>query len=632
MKEACMNQPRHAALLLLVLILGSLVPTSWYGATPTAKALTPLAAPPTPVRKTVQSVTYPQLPGLALSLAVAPTAVAVGDTATITVVVTNRAPHAANDIVIELPLPHGVVALPDPARVSATAGWRWTASRLASGERLEVSAAVRVAQRPTTGALLARASVMAHGLTEPVTAGGGALVRDPNAGPTTTTFVPGTPAVLRSRDGQVEVRLPAKAAAHDLTLTHGASPTAKLPPLPGHAPGFGAFSLTATDQRGQDVHQFAAPLTIAVQYTPEQVQALGIQEDNLQLFWFDEQRRAWVVVPTRVDRATHTALATVDHFSTFNLSDGSSPSAAYIPSLQGFQVGLYTGAASKTIPMEVPAGPNGLKPTLDLSYSSAATDGPGGTRQHSQAGWVGKGWSFDPGGAVARNKSTGSSDQHWDHFTLVFGGRSFDVARGAPKDGSYTNYDIANWTWHTVDENFTRVEVQNVSGSYRWSAWTKDGTRYEFQQALAQRLYHTGAREEYKWLLTRVVDTHGNVINYAYHLGIEVDSSENLHPTYHLKTIEWGYDGTTPSTGTARYRVEFDVSSRWASPTESVDLKWEYPGYPTANARWEKITPHEAYRLNKVNVFSQPAGAISPLLVRQYVLSYAPPRRVCKPM
>ncbi len=81
-------------------------------------------------------------------------------------------------------------------------------------------------------------------------------------------------------------------------------------------------------------------------------------------------------------------------FSIFFLSDGSSPSEAFLPSLQGFQASLYTGAASFSYPIAVPKGPGGLAPNLTLSYSSAAYDGKGGIRNKQQAVWVGRGGAW----------------------------------------------------------------------------------------------------------------------------------------------------------------------------------------------------------------------------------------------
>src|SRR5262249_27058992 len=249
-------------------------------------------------------------------------------------------------------------------------------------------------------ALLLRAQAIARGLTLPVRAMGGAIVVDRAPDEVTARFSPGASARLRSRDGRVRVDFPAHAATRALTLRYRSTPlagTASPPNVAGGKWALGAFSLDATDDTGQAVHRFDAPVTIAVGYTPEQLQARGIDAPDLTLFWFNEAIHDWQVVPTSVDPVAQTAAAIVDHFSDYTLGDGSSPSEAFIPSLQGFQVSTLTGAASYSYPIAVPPGPSGLKPSLTMSYSSAATDGVVGQREKRQAGWVGEGWSLDTG-------------------------------------------------------------------------------------------------------------------------------------------------------------------------------------------------------------------------------------------
>ncbi|MCG8348250.1 MAG: hypothetical protein MI924_10780, partial [Chloroflexales bacterium] len=207
-------------------------------------------------------------------------------------------------------------------------------------------------------------------------------------GPGTTTggtateviFTPGTPVTLRSPGGRIEVQIPAHASDRVLRLRHRfpaaqepllrATGAPALPPIAGLKRGFGAFYLDAVDDQGQAVHQFATPLTFVAHYTPQQLDALGIAPADLQFFWFDPDQRVaradgseiigqWTPLPTVVDPEARTATVQVDHFSAFQLSDGSSPSDAYLPSLQGWQVSAFTGAASFRYPLELPAGPNG---------------------------------------------------------------------------------------------------------------------------------------------------------------------------------------------------------------------------------------------------------------------------------
>jgi len=54
-------------------------------------------------------------------------------------------------------------------------------------------------------------------------------------------------------------------------------------------------------------------------------------------------------------------------------------------------VALFSGAATAEIPLELPAGRNGLQPDLRLSYNSRRVDGLLGWSQD----WVGTGWSIE---------------------------------------------------------------------------------------------------------------------------------------------------------------------------------------------------------------------------------------------
>jgi RHS repeat-associated protein/uncharacterized repeat protein (TIGR01451 family) len=618
-----MSRARRSSLLLLVLILFTLLPSS----TPAASATRGMQttnhqeAPPA-FRPTLETPSYPRRPGFALTVTAAPETVTLGDTATITLTLTNRAPHPAEHVVMTLPLPNGMAPLPGDGFVSATTGWRWFFDRLDGQATVTKQAQVRVIQMPHGGALLGQAQAMARDLPEPARAVGGVRVMEREVTPATTRFTPGRPAQIQSADGHVTVHFPAQAADRALTLRASRLPQAReaLPTSrPGWKRGWGTVFLTATDDAGEDVHHFAEPVTITLHYTPEELQALDTTEADLTIFWFDETEQRWMPQPTRLDPQTLTASTTVDHFSAYQLSDGSSSSAAYIPSLQGFQVSSFTGAASYSIPIEVPAGAGGLKPSVELSYSSATSDGTSGARDKWQASWVGKGWTLDPAGSVSVNKSLVGDG--WNHYSFVFGGRSFDAVRGQllpPYTDYFNDRNPAHWSWHAADENFTKVRAEDLgNGSYRWLAWDKGGTRYSFTTPLTT--HDSQQSYVYKWLLTEVTDVHGNRIVYDYH----IDTDVSYQPTAYLSAIHWGFDGTTPGTGTARYKIAFQASPRWAWPTEGVDLQWEYPTCATCGTYWSRFTAHEAYRLNAINVLSMQPGAAGYELVRQYRLGYA---------
>ena len=287
--------------------------------------------------------------------------------------------------------------------------------------------------------------------------------------PTPTRFAPGVPTLLRSPRGRVEVQIPAAAASQPLSVRYRLADEVavdlrvahpRIPPvLANGRRGFGTFHLDATDDQGHPVHQFAAPLTIVAHYTPEQLRVLGMNPGILTLFWFDPARtetRAdgtlitglWVPLPSTIDAAAQTVTASVDHFSAFQLGNGLSPSSAFIPSLAGWQVSTFTGAATYSYPMDVPAGPGGLKPNVVLNYSSDTNDGPAGSSDYQQASWVGRDWNLEAGGSIALSKSP--CCRSWDHFVLTAMGRSFTMVRGNALSGAAndltTTYGLARGT------------------------------------------------------------------------------------------------------------------------------------------------------------------------------------------
>jgi RHS repeat-associated protein len=569
----------------------------------------PVMPPPS---ATLLDVADPDLPSLTLRLAVAPDPVPVGASAVFTLTLSNQADNAAEDVVVSVPTPDGALALSGPTIGTPATGWEWDVGTLAAQSSIALTASLSLQSMPSGKALLFHAQASADGLNAPIHEDRGALAYDPAFGPASAVYTPSATTVLTSTDGAITIQAPPAAATMPLTLTINTTPpsgTAQVTATANFQQGFGTFHLDATDSSGAAVSQFSQPLTLTMRYTPEQLTARGLAESDLTLFWFDPTETvtqtddtvtygAWQTVPIAVDPATRTATALIDHFSNFQLSDGSSPSDAFLPSVQGFQVSSFTGAASYSYPIEVPAGPAGIKPSVELSYSSAATDGDGGKRVRQQASWVGKGWSLDTG-AIARNKLPNGDAT----YSLSMGGQSYTLTRGDPLSGSpYSTNHLMGWDWTTTDDAFVRVRATSDNG---WAAWTKDGTRYDFTTTARWGWGTSGQPtfETYKWLLTTVTDTHSNTINYTY------NRRQNTSGGFGAVDVD-----TWPSTITwagGKYRVTFGTSDR------SSDTQYEgAPNqYPNSNA-----APHETQQLNNIKVESNPAGSWQ--LIRQYNLIY----------
>jgi RHS repeat-associated protein len=275
-------------------------------------------------------------------------------------------------------------------------------------------------------------------------------------------------------------------------------------PLIGSAPYFLGgmpFEILAEDaDTKQVVRQFSQPLTIEVEYDDHMIQG---EESDLSLFYFDEELQTWIPLQTMVDLEGNRLIAFTDHLTLYDFK-AQNWEAARLPTLSNFQVSSFTGAATYSLPIELPPGPGGLQPSLTLSYNSQVVDS---ASSRSQASWVGMGWSLETG-YIQRNmhgtndffgasfESTTGIDIDYkagysnfngsdgdDTFSLVVNGQSWLLARVADTDGDPNTID-----YRTTDESFWRIRRYhshgNVGGytgdtSY-WVAWDKSGNQYYF--------------------------------------------------------------------------------------------------------------------------------------------------------
>lgn len=629
--------------------------------TGTATPVVPLGQPPVPILPTPDP-TNPH-PYLAISTKTDSQTVTVGSTFTATIVIENQSPTPAVNLMARLPLPAGVQpANPGQGGTIGSDDLSWQWASLGAYENVAVTAALRLTTPQPGGAVLLRAQITATNVEGPLTSTGGALVVDASQDATSASYAPGTETLLRNGDNSILVKVPSNAHKRQLTLRHSKKPKAgsadkEVTQRAGFKQGFEPFYLNATDDTGNDVHQFDADLTLELRYTPEQLEALGIDDEDLTLLWFDPDaadadnesstgkgsKGKWVSIATNIDPENHTATAKIDHFSLLQLADGASPSEAYLPSLQGWQVGLYTGNVSYQYPIDVPAGPGGTKPGVSLSYNSTSSDGKSGMRPKQQSGWVGKDWSLDTGYIALNRHAFDTAASRY--YSLVFDGRSYDLVRGATRNGGGSLTDPTKWEWYTTDESFIRVRAEyapalagrggsNGNGGaqrYKWQIWMPNGTRYDFEEDAWQGFQDCSNAaysfiETYKWYLTRVEDTHGNRITYNYwrnqknsQLFLSACGNQpiNLYPDYSVwpTSITWG-SNINVAGSTDRYKVEFGVSalpSRLGLEYESADTSVIIGGSIRA--------PHETKRLDSISVYSMQAATWE--LVRKYNLGYA---------
>src|SRR2546423_824199 len=123
---------RHVAHLLVLAFLLNAFPAARLLAAPSALPAILIGDSPPATVLTVPPVTDPHLPSLSLDLTVAPDPLPIGDTATISLTLSNSAPDPAQDLVVTLPTPDGALALNGSATISPVAGWQWNLATLAA--------------------------------------------------------------------------------------------------------------------------------------------------------------------------------------------------------------------------------------------------------------------------------------------------------------------------------------------------------------------------------------------------------------------------------------------------------------------------------------------------------------------
>ena len=210
--------------------------------------------------------------------------------------------------------------------------------------------------------------------------------------------------------------------------------------------------------------------------------------------------------------------------------NGVAPQAISLPSgpgsIQGlgesFQPQLNTGGAGHAIPLPLPAGTAGHTPQVKLAYDSGSPNGP-----------FGLGWSLSGAFAVSRNTDRGVP-------------RYVDGSNGIDDDGNgeidnpeeldvFSGMDLeelvplADDSYQAESESsFTRYERLGAG----WLARRKDGTRFELGTRSDARI--EGAEGIFSWLLERIVDLDGNLIEFEY-------STDPASPGQkYLRRVRWG--------------------------------------------------------------------------------------------
>ncbi len=391
------------------------------------------------------------------------------------------------------------------------------------------------------------------------------------------TTIQGQSSKVTSRDGKVKVTIPSNANASPLLMD------IRLPEqqsLPGTSLSWNPVEIIAVDRNSQkNVKRFSNPITIQLKYDESEI--FNWDERDLSIFYYDPSLKDWFPMKTVVDTATNTLTTQSDHLTVFDYKANNWQSTM-VPTVDAFKAADFTGAASYQVNMWTPPAPGGLQPHVTLSYNSQVIDE---ATAYDQASWAGMGWDIGTG-AVTRNMHGTDTDLTDDTFMISAGGIS-GLLLPVSTSGGVTQYN-------TIDQSFLKV-VDN-GGSF--TAWAKNGTKYEFNKAINTNKDNGCAAVNiaWRWVLTKVTDTNGNTLDYTYFTETKPGCANEI--AVYPATITYG---------NGKYRVNFVREAR--------------TDYQTAWTAAASKALYGTQRLKEVQIQHNNGVWAN---VRRYVLSYAP--------
>ncbi len=361
----------------------------------------------------------------------------------------------------------------------------------------------------------------------------------------------GKSSVLQSEQENVRLDIPTAALSEDLLFDI-------RPPSPNQLPTYSLSTqpvevIAVGKNSHTNVTRFNQPVKLQIQYN-EKTLPSSWPEQDLQIFYFNEDADEWFPMETQVDAETNTLTTQTDHLTVFDFK-ASSWQGFTPPTMDSFQTDKFTGAGTYSLPLWTPPGSGGLQPKLTLNYNSQVIDEGSA---FTQASWVGSGWSLDTG-AIIRNMHGTNSDLSDDTFSIQMGGMSGQLLQVGPASSN---------VFKTADQSFLQVTHENTS---EWIATTPDGTVYTF--GLPSKTNKTDGCAAassldvtWRWSLTSVTDIHGNTITYTYYEEAKGVSNCANEIAVYPDTITYA---------NGKYRAQFVREDRqdYASSWEELDSR-----------------------------------------------------------
>jgi|GEM_PF-1256444 len=317
--------------------------------------------------------------------------------------------------------------------------------------------------------------------------------------PISVEVLPDKQTILESKDGKVKVTFPAGAVTENVRVEYKEQ-------RPRESTGMRMLRLFelngyAINRKNAPVNTFKKQLQISISHTKEEL--AGLDTRSLRLYYLDEKQNRWLPVTSQYNAAAGTLTSSTDHFTYYG--EQANPNISGPGTVMNFQVGLQSGTAISRYPIELPPGPGGFQPGLELVYNSGSVDEMKNKR--SLGSWVGIGWTFHPGRI--------SLDEEYKSYSLEMNGESYEIISA---DGS---------TYYTKPDMFFKITRTGQT----WNMWDRSGVKYQFGGTIYSQQYHD-TTEYYRWDLNLVQDTHGNQMTVSYVRDIVGTNVRSAYPEY----------------------------------------------------------------------------------------------------
>ncbi|OOG37305.1 FG-GAP-like repeat-containing protein [Polaromonas sp. A23] len=201
-----------------------------------------------------------------------------------------------------------------------------------------------------------------------------------------------------------------------------------------------------------------------------------------------------------------------------------------------------SGAATYSIPIQVPPGVAGMQPQLSLEYNSQGGNG-----------LLGMGWNLSGLSAITRCPRTMAQDG-------VRGGVNYDMNDRFCLDGQRLilvsgTYGAANSEYRTERESFSKIIAYGTAGNgpAYFTMQTKAGLTMELGNTADSRIEAQGKTTVMVWSLSKIRDVKNNEMSLSY-------AEDHVNGSFELTTITYGAMNA-PNSLNFSYESRSDIQS-----------------------------------------------------------------------